>query len=265
MLLVLRALNLGDLLVAVPALHGLRRAYPQHRLLYAAQGWLEDAVALVGGFELLPTHGLDRPLALEPGAVDIAVNLHGRGPESQFRIEELLPNATISHSSERSEGPPWVDGIHERVRWTTLLQWHGIDADPQDLFLATPDAPAEHPGATIVHVGAGYGSRLWPADRFAEVSRRLRKDGHTVVFTGSASERGRAMDVADRAGQGPPRSLPEGNPCRNSRPWWPVHVWWSQLIRERPTWQPRTGAPLWFCSAPPRPRNGAHRPGRTLR
>jgi len=206
-LLVLRALNLGDLLVAVPALHGLRRAYPQHRLLYAAQGWLEDAVALVGGFELLPTHGLDRPLALEPGAVDIAVNLHGRGPESQFRIEELLPNATISHSSERSEGPPWVDGIHERVRWTTLLQWHGIDADPQDLFLATPDAPAEHPGATIVHVGAGYGSRLWPADRFAEVSRRLRKDGHTVVFTGSASERGRAMDVADRAGAGAPSVL----------------------------------------------------------
>ena len=66
MLLVLRALKLGDLLVAVPALHALRRAYPGHRLLYAAQGWLEDAVGLVGGFELLPTHGLDVPLALEP-------------------------------------------------------------------------------------------------------------------------------------------------------------------------------------------------------
>ena len=206
-LLVLRALKFGDLLVAVPALHALRRAYPQHQLLYAAQNWLEDAVALVGGFELLPTRGLDEPLALKPGTVDIAVNLHGRGPESQLRVEELLPNATISHRSERTEGPPWRDGIHERERWTRLLQWHGIDADPQDLFIANPDVPAQQPEATIVHVGAAYGSRLWPAYRFAEVSRRLQAAGHTVVFTGGAADRDRALDVADRAGIAAPAVL----------------------------------------------------------
>lgn len=206
-LLVLRALKLGDLLVAVPALHALRRAYPQHQLLYAAQNWLGDAVALVGGFELLATHGLDEPLALRPGTVDIAVNLHGRGPESQLRVEELLPNTTISHGSERTVGPPWRDGIHERERWTRLLQWHGIDADPQDLFIANPDVPAQPPGATVVHVGAAYGSRLWPAGRFADVSRRLQAAGHTVVFTGGAAERDRALDVAGRAGIASPAVL----------------------------------------------------------
>jgi hypothetical protein len=104
-LLVLRALKLGDLLVAVPALHALHRAYPHHRLLYAAPGSLEDAVDLVGGFELLPTPGLDAPLALRPGMVDIAVNLHGRGPGSQSRVEALQARETISHESGLGDGP----------------------------------------------------------------------------------------------------------------------------------------------------------------
>src|SRR5690349_14530517 len=85
-LLVLRALKLGDLLVAVPALKAIRRTFPEHRLRYAAQGWLSEALGLVGGYELLPTHGLDEPLAVRPGVVDVAVNLHGNGPESAGRI-----------------------------------------------------------------------------------------------------------------------------------------------------------------------------------
>ncbi len=54
-LMVLRALKLGDLLVAVPALHALRRAYPGHRLRYAAQGWLTDALSLVGVMNCCPS------------------------------------------------------------------------------------------------------------------------------------------------------------------------------------------------------------------
>ncbi|WP_346926706.1 glycosyltransferase family 9 protein [uncultured Arthrobacter sp.] len=201
-LLVLRALKLGDLLVAVPALHALRRAYPEHRLLYAAQGWLDEALALVGGYELLPTHGLDEPLSLSPGTVDVAVNLHGRGPESQGRIEALRANRTISHRSDQVPGPPWLEGIHERERWTRLLQWHGIDADPQDLLLAPPGIPTHQPGATVIHVGAAYGSRLWPSERFAAVAAELRQAGHSIVFTGGSAERRRALEVARQSGTG---------------------------------------------------------------
>jgi ADP-heptose:LPS heptosyltransferase len=199
-LVVLRALKLGDLLVAAPALHALRRAYPQHRRLYAAQGWLQDAVALVAGFELLPTHGLDEPLALPPGRADVAVNLHGSGPESQGRIEALQARRTISHRTDRRPGPPWQDGIHERERWSRLLSWHGIRADPHEVAIDVPGIPTPFPDATIVHVGAAYGSRLWPAGRFADVARQLREAGHTVVFTGGPAERQRAADVALQAG-----------------------------------------------------------------
>ena len=199
-LLVLRALKLGDLLVAVPALKALRRAFPEHRLRYAAQGWLSEALGLVGGYELLPTHGLDEPLALEPGVVDVAVNLHGSGPESQGRIEALQARHTIGHRSQYRDGPPWRAELHERERWAALLEWHGIEADPLDIQLNTPRQPTPVPAATVLHVGAAYGSRLWPAERFAAVASALAVAGHNVVFTGGSGERQRALDVCLQSG-----------------------------------------------------------------
>jgi len=200
-LLVLRALKLGDLLVAVPALKALRRAYPGHRLRYAAQGWLSEALGLVGGYELLPTHGLDEPLAVEPGVVDVAVNLHGSGPESQGRIEALQARRTIGHRSRHRDGPPWRDRLHERERWAALLEWHGIEADPLDIRLNAPRQPSPVPAATVLHVGAAYGSRLWPAERFAAVASALAVAGHNVVFTGGSGERERALEVCRLSGQ----------------------------------------------------------------
>ncbi|HWB34716.1 MAG TPA: glycosyltransferase family 9 protein, partial [Rugosimonospora sp.] len=43
---VLRALGIGDLATAVPALRGLRAAYPTQRLELAAPAWLEPLVPL---------------------------------------------------------------------------------------------------------------------------------------------------------------------------------------------------------------------------
>jgi ADP-heptose:LPS heptosyltransferase len=51
-------------------------------------------------------------------------------------------------------------------------------------------------------VGAAYGSRLWPAERFAEVAAALAKSGHNIVFTGAPAERQRALGVAHMAGCG---------------------------------------------------------------
>jgi ADP-heptose:LPS heptosyltransferase len=93
-----------------------------------------------------------------------------------------------------------MEEIHERERWTRLLQWHGVDAEPDDFRLLPPAVPSPCPGATVVHVGAAYGSRLWPEHRFAEVARTLAAEGHRVVFTGSTGERPRALDVARLAG-----------------------------------------------------------------
>lgn len=204
--LALRALKLGDLLVAVPALKALRREFPEHRILYAAQEWLRPILDLVDGIELAPTHGLDVPLEVD-GPVDVAVNLHGAGPQSTRRLDALHPARRIGHRCVDPEGrdwtgPAWVEDLHERERWTRLLTWHGIEADPTDLALRRPELPSPRPGAAVVHPGAAYPSRHWPVERFAEVAVALARAGHDVVVTGSASERPRALEVAAAAGLG---------------------------------------------------------------
>lgn len=210
-LLALRALKLGDLLVAVPALKGLRRGFPEHRIMLASPGWLAPIVQLVDAVdELLPTPGLDEPLPFAPGDIDVAVNLHGSGPESRGRVDELGARLTIAHSTpERPDGVPWIDGLHERERWTRLVSAYGLPADTDDLSIAVPEAPPLVGGAAIVHVGAFYGSRQWPVDRFARVARALAEDGLRVVVTGGAQDRERARAVA-RAGGVPEEDVLAG-------------------------------------------------------
>lgn len=206
-LLALRALKLGDLLVAVPALRGLRAAFPGHRVVLAVPGWLEPVVDLVPGVDaLLPTPGLDDPLPLQPGRVDLAVNLHGNGAESRTRIEELGARERFVHRvagfPSRAHDPEWAPELHERERWVRLVRSYGVVADPLDVALLPSSRRPGPAGAAVVHVGAFHGSRAWPVDRFAAVATHLRQRGESVVLTGGGADRSRALAVADAAGVG---------------------------------------------------------------
>lgn len=209
--LALRALGLGDLLTAVPALRALRGARPDDRLVLAAPAPLAPLVELVDpdgpGIELLPTPGLS---ALPPvPSVDLAVNLHGSGPESIADLLATRPRHLLTHRHPdypHLDGPEWRNDVHEVARWCELLRWHGIPADPTDLTLAAPPVPAPVSNAVIVHPGAAFGARRWPPERFAAVTRALAADlagtDTPVLVTGSEAERPLATEVAVRAGLG---------------------------------------------------------------
>ncbi|PPG11722.1 glycosyl transferase [Rathayibacter sp. AY1E8] len=211
-ILALRALKLGDLLVAVPALKALRRGFPDHRLIMATTPWLEPIVDLVEGLDaLVPTlRGLDDPLPMAAGRVELGVNLHGNGPESRLRLREIAPERTLEFrvpaldpgAGPEDPRPLWIDGELERARWARLVNSIGLDADPEDVAIAVPEEPASAPGAAVVHIGAFYGSREWPEERFAAVARSLTAEGHRVVYTGGANEADRARRVAELAGTG---------------------------------------------------------------
>ncbi len=198
--LVLRALGLGDLLTAVPALRGLRSAYPDNRLVLAAPAPLRELAMLTAAVDdLLPTARLG-PLTWPQAPPAVAVNLHGRGPQSTCALRALQPSVLLTHAHPGEPGPEWDSDLHEIRRWCRLLECFGISADPSDLELARPQVPSPAPGAVIVHPGCGFAARHWPVERYSAVARHLAGAGRRVVVTGSADQRPLATRLVAAAG-----------------------------------------------------------------
>jgi ADP-heptose:LPS heptosyltransferase len=137
---------------------------------------------------------------------DLAVNLHGAGPESIRDLIATGAHGLLTHRHPQYPsiaGPEWREEMHEVVRWTRLLALAGIPADPTLLRLARPTQAPVVTDAVIVHPGASAKARCWPVGRYAEVARGLASRGHPVVITGSAKERTRCLAVARSAGLDP--------------------------------------------------------------
>lgn len=202
-IVVLRALGLGDLLTGIPALRGLRRAYPQARIVLATPQRLGPIAVLSGAVdEVLPTDGLGQLNYPGPRPA-LAVNLHGSGPQSIVDLLATRPQRLITHRNRHQPdvlGPPWRAGQHEVDRWCSLLQGSGIACDPRDLSLPRPEGPSDRSGVVVIHPGAASAARRWPAERFGEVARALHREGYDVVVTGSQAELALARDVARIAG-----------------------------------------------------------------
>src|SRR3954464_14313066 len=93
--LVLRALGLGDLLTGLPALRAVREWLPDHHVMLACPAELGRLAASQGIVdEAVDAHGLAR--VPDIGPVDVAVNLHGRGPESHRLLMALAPNRLLA-------------------------------------------------------------------------------------------------------------------------------------------------------------------------
>ncbi|GGM45333.1 hypothetical protein GCM10011608_32640 [Micromonospora sonchi] len=206
MILALRALGVGDLATAVPALRALRAAHPGQELALAAPTWLGPLVELVGGVDrLLPTAGLDR-LERPAGPVEVAVNLHGRGPDSHRLLATTRPGRLLAFANAAAghvDGPPWDDDEHEVARWCRLLAAYDIPADPTDLELRRPEPGDVPTGVTVLHPGSKVVAKRWPAVRYTALARELTARGHRVVLTGSAGEREIAARIAADAGLPP--------------------------------------------------------------
>jgi ADP-heptose:LPS heptosyltransferase len=204
-IVVLRALGLGDMVTAVPALHALRAAHPEAELMVAAPQPLASIVELAGG-TLVDAEPL-QPLPPPAHGADLLVNLHGRGPQSHAVALAARPRRLIAFAHDEvpeSAGMPvWRAGEHEVARWCRLLRQSGISTDPGRLDLPAPPLPAHFErarGATVVHPGAGSGARRWPAARFAAVAAAEAADHRPVVITGGPDERPLAARVARAAG-----------------------------------------------------------------
>jgi ADP-heptose:LPS heptosyltransferase len=224
---VFRALVLGDLLCAVPALRALKTAWPQCELTLIGLPWAEefaqrlkyvDRFIEFPGFPGLPETIAD--LAALPDFLsrmqqerfDLLLQMHGSGDI----VNPLLAACGARHCAGFVESggyapepalfAPWPTEGHEIERLLRLVDHLGIprqgsalefpvsDTDRIELAGVWPGAYGTQP-YVCVHAGAQLPSRRWPADRFAQVADEMVERGCTVVLTGTASEAALAAEV----------------------------------------------------------------------
>lgn len=208
MILVLRALGLGDFLTSVPALRGLRRHDRRQDIVIACPQWLHPLISLAEvADKLLPTPSLEK-FTWRGERPELAVNLHGRGPTSTMKLLATKPKELLTHRHPLIpvKGPTWQPHQHEVRRWCDLLATAGITADPADVGIKPP-ALTVRPGSIVIHPGAKSLSRRWPPARFAKVAAYLSGNGWPVVITGSEGERELALEIAQLAGLDPSASV----------------------------------------------------------
>lgn len=187
--LALRALGLGDALTGVPALRGLKRLYPDRPLVLAGpdavSSWLQRLEVVD---EVIPTAGLTGP---PPGRVlgaHLAVDLHGRGPQSHRLLLDGRPEELIGFDCPDigfRGTTVWRSDEHEVDRWCRLVRDAGGSCSAEDLRL---DVRAEDSNAVLVHPGAASAARQWPPERWVAVVAALQDAGRQVVVTGGPTE-----------------------------------------------------------------------------
>lgn len=223
----LRALVLGDMLCAVPALRALRKALPKSHLLLVGLPWARDLVArfsaYLDGFlefpgfpgmvERLPNLGLIPGFlqTAQQARFDLAIQMHGNGLLTN-PLTFLLgarQNAGFYQPGQWCPDPDWFlpypDHEPEVRRLLHLMEFLGVPAESEALefplreddFEALQDIPQARrlqPGSYVcVHPGASVPARRWKLEGFAAVADALAHHGLRVVITGSLAE----ADLAD--------------------------------------------------------------------
>jgi ADP-heptose:LPS heptosyltransferase len=229
-ILILRALQLGDMLCAVPALRGLRQACPRARITLAGLPWARDFVARFRryiddflefpGYPGLPERDCevrripDFLRMVQGRRYDLALQLHGSGRLTNgvvalfgARMCAGYYHPRNGYCSDPARFFPWDEDEHEIVRYVRLMRELGIaacdtslefpvSADDRDAWAAlVARGGIDTSRYVCVHPGSQLPSRRWGAGRFAAVADALASDGCQIVITGTAGERTLARSV----------------------------------------------------------------------
>jgi ADP-heptose:LPS heptosyltransferase len=219
---VLRALQLGDLLCAVPAFRALRAALPWAEIVLIGLPWARSFVArydkyLDGfrefpGYPSLPERTIQNALVpafidqIQGERFDLVIQMHGSGVITNPLAVLLGARLTAGFVQPGQYCPdpdrflPYPERGLEIRRLLSLLEFLGIDSqgehpdfplreEDERALRAIPEARPLRPGSYVcVHVGASTPARRWPLDKFAEVAETLATRGFQVVLTGTADE-----------------------------------------------------------------------------
>jgi ADP-heptose:LPS heptosyltransferase len=230
-LAVFRALHLGDMLCAVPALRALRAALPATRITLVGLPWAEqfalrfqryvDDFIAFPGHEAFPEQAVqqhqlaDFYAGMRARRFDMAIQLHGSGEHSNLVTRAFGARAMAGYgdgaAGRGEQFFPYPDSGAEPLRLLDLAQQLGAPAAGTDLEFPITDADERELGASglanslapgsyvCVHPGARTRDKCWHPARFAQVADRLAGEfGVSIVLTGCAAEAPLTAAVADR-------------------------------------------------------------------
>jgi ADP-heptose:LPS heptosyltransferase len=219
---IFRALQLGDMLCAVPALRGLRRAKPEAHIALIGLPWarsfveryahlVDELIVFPGAVGFPEQAETDDHLegfskAMRERRFDLVIQMHGSGGVANDIVETMYARANAGfiqpdEASRKGIFIGWPDTLPEILRYTSLLNAMGIETQDSNLEIPLNNndrAACEALMNTyalrsdrliLVHPGAQLPSRRWPADRFAQVASLLADEGWQIAMTGTAAER----------------------------------------------------------------------------
>jgi hypothetical protein len=225
---VFRALQLGDMLCAVPALRALRAALPHSHITlvglpWATQfarrfnGYIDDFVAFPGHPEFPEQPVQDRQVPtfyrqMRERRFDLALQLHGSG-EISNQIVCTFGAAAVAGFASTDNAPAgmtvsvaYPKSGAEAVRLLALtacigaplqtahLEFPLADADRQELSTSGIAAGLRLGHYLCLHPGARNRAKCWSPQNFAQVADTLAREfGLPIVLTGSEKE----IDLAD--------------------------------------------------------------------
>jgi ADP-heptose:LPS heptosyltransferase len=228
---VFRALQLGDLLCAVPALRALKASFRDASITLVSLAWGRAFVArfrrYIDEFAEFPGFPGTQNFfeAMHSRSFDLVVQMHGDGSKTNAIALAMRARRTAGFYLPGAECPDparfveWRAEENEVLRCLRLTERLGARSSGVELEFPLFESDwAEWRALGVreyvcVHAGSQLPSRRWPPERFAAIADALAADGLRVVLTGSAAEasitrrvaqamRGPAVDLAGRTSLG---------------------------------------------------------------
>lgn len=236
-ILIIKPSSLGDVIHALPVLHGLRLRYPKAKI-----DWLISSTfaSLIEGHEdidelILFDRNRFHRLGIHPGAtrdfVELISNLRRRRYDLVIDLQGLFRSGFFSWASgaevrigfRDAREAAWMfynhrmspseKEIHAVDRNYQVAKWLGFDDVPVTFKLLVPqeiqdqanhllrDQGYDHQGPLVVIApGARWETKIWKMDRFVETIDTLQRDDPSLrcVLVGADSEAEVCRRMADR-------------------------------------------------------------------
>ncbi len=219
-IIVFRALQIGDMLCAIPAIRALHNVYPNAEITLVGLPWAKmlierfpeyfhSLITFPGypGFPEQPVDYFGFPDFLkrvQQENFDLALQMHGSGTISNPLVDLFAAKNIAGFYTKNNFCPDkdlfveYPDNIHEIKRHLKLIEALGITEYNTDLEFpitekdvedfekaALPVKPKEY---IIIHPGARGVNRQWNRENFASIADYCFENGLQVVITGTKDE-----------------------------------------------------------------------------